>query len=148
MASRNRLASRPRLFASQIVLGAILERFGEAKTTHKSIFGMLFGDVFFERVLASISDVFLEARNLKNHQKPLVFLWFLLIFTKSTFSKQVRKKLDFRSFFGSPNDEKLLKNRLGKYVFFERRIINVFFRILTVWARFWKALGVQKSINN
>ena len=118
IASRNKLPSRPRLFASQIVFGAILERFGEAKTTQKSMFGMLSGDVFFERVLASISGVFLEARNLKNQQKPLVFQWFLFIFTKSMFSKQIPKKLDFRSIFGSPNDEKSLKNRLEKYVFF------------------------------
>ena len=51
-------------------------------------FQPIFFDVFFECVFASILDRFLEARNLKNHEKPLFFLWFLLIFIKSICSEK------------------------------------------------------------
>ena len=60
----------------------------EAKMDAKINFRVIFFDVFFECVFASILNGFLEARNLKNHEKPLFFQWFLLIFTKSRFSKK------------------------------------------------------------
>ena len=84
----------------------------------KSISGMFFSGAFFERVLASILDGFLEPRNLKNQEKPLFFQWFLLIFTKSTFSKKKRKKFDFGSVFGGQNDEKSRKKGVENNVFF------------------------------
>ena len=69
-------------------LGWILEDFWEAKMVPISILESFFFDVVFECALASILNRFLEARNLKNHEKPLLFLWFLLIFIKSICSKQ------------------------------------------------------------
>ena len=42
-------------------------RFWEAKMEAKIDFCEVFFEVFFECVFASILDVFLEARNLKNH---------------------------------------------------------------------------------
>ena len=48
----------------------ILGGFGEAKASQKLIFGRVFGDAFFEHVLASILGRFFEARNLKNRNFP------------------------------------------------------------------------------
>ena len=48
-------------------LGTILKSFWKPKWRPKSIFGMFFGDVFFECVLASILGRFFEGRILKNH---------------------------------------------------------------------------------
>ena len=75
----------PRVFCG---FGSNFGRFWEAKMDAEIDFPGIFFDVFFECVFASILDRFLEARNLKNHEKPLFFLWFLLIFKKSTFSKK------------------------------------------------------------
>ena len=69
-------------------VGSILGGFGRPKRRPKSSFGRFFFDVFFECVSASIFCGIWEARTLKNQQKPLFFLWFLLIFKKSTFSKK------------------------------------------------------------
>ena len=46
---------------------SILGGLGRPKWMSKSIFEMFFGNVFFERGLASISGRFLEARKLRNH---------------------------------------------------------------------------------
>ena len=74
-------------------------------------------NIFFECVFALILDGFLEARNLKNHEKPLVFQWFLLIFRKSTSPKQMRKNLDFGNVCEGQNDEKSKKNGVESHVF-------------------------------
>ena len=50
--------------------------------------------------------------------KTIIFVqWFLLIFTKSTFSKKIRKNLDFGIVFGSQNHEKSRKNGVASHVF-------------------------------
>ncbi len=67
-----------------------------------------------------------------------------MIFTKSTFSKKVRKNIDFGVVFGSQNDEKSRKNAVEKHVFFEHRFFSVFLRILAIWDGFWEALGAPK----
>ena len=64
-----------------------------------------------------------------------------MIFTKSTFSENITKKLDFGSILGGQNDEKSIKNRVRKHAFLEHRILGVFFRC-------WLHLGVQKSLKN
>jgi len=43
---------------------------GEAKSRQKSIFERVFGDAFFEHVLASILGRFFEAQNMKNSNFP------------------------------------------------------------------------------
>ena len=68
--------------------GSDFLRFWEAKMEANVDFSEVFFDIFFECVFASILDRFLEARNLKNHEKPLFFLWFLLIFIKSICSEK------------------------------------------------------------
>ena len=105
----------------------ILGGFGRQQRKPKSISGSFFSDAFFERVLASILGGFLEPRNVTNQQKPLFFQWFLLIFTKSTFSKQVRKNVDLGVVFGSQNPKKSMwKNN----TFLEA----IFDRFFVVWA--------------
>ena len=88
IASRNKLRSASLCGAIFRDFGAILKRLGRPKWMPKPIFWRLLFDVFFECVFAWIFGCFLEARNLKNHEKPLVFQWFLLVFTKSTFTKK------------------------------------------------------------
>ena len=46
---------------------------------------------------------------------------FIRIFTKSTFSKNMRTKLDFGSILGGQSDEKSRKNDVEKHAFFEHR---------------------------
>ena len=48
----------------------------------------------------------------------MFFQWFLLIFTKSTFSNKVPKNLDFGMVFGGHNGKKSRKNGVEKHVFF------------------------------
>ena len=62
-----------------------------------------------------------------------------MIFTKSAFSKKVRKTVDFGSIFGGQNGEKSIKNDVGKHVFFKHRFFCVFLRFLRILARFWEA---------
>ena len=73
---------------------------------------------------------------------------FATIFTKSTFSKNMRKKLDFGSILGGQNDEKSRKNDVEKHAFFEHRFLCVFLRILAILARFWEARALQKMAKN
>ena len=73
---------------------------------------------------------------------------FATIFTKSTFSKNMRKKLDFGSILGGQNDEKSRKNDVEKHAFFEHRFLCVFLRILAILARFWEARALQKIAKN
>ena len=89
----------------------ILGGFGEPKWRPKSIFGSFFFDFFWDCVLASILGGFLEARNLKNHEKQLFFQWFLLIFRKLAVSKKTAlqrtatyRKLQQGKPFGTPPD--------------------------------------------
>ena len=70
---------------------------------------------------------------------------FATIFTKSTFSKNMRKKLDFGSILGGQNDEKSRKNDVEKHAFFEHRFLCVFLRILAILARFWEAQAPPKN---
>ena len=126
------------------MLGRFWEGFGKPKWMPKSIFRRFFFDAFFERVLTSILGGFSEPRNLTNQQKPLFFQWFLLIFTKSTFLKNVQKNMDFGSIFGGQNNEKTWKHSVEKHVFFELGILCVFFRIFAILARFWTLPGHPK----
>ena len=50
----------------------ILKGFGEAKASQKLIFGKVFGDAFFEHVLASILGRLFKAQNLKNSNFPSI----------------------------------------------------------------------------
>ena len=92
-------------------VGSIFGGFGKPKRKPKSIFGTFFFDAFFECILASILGCCLEARNLKNtnfsEEK-------ITIFTKSTFSKKVRKNVDFGIVLGGQNDEKSRKKSSWK----------------------------------
>ena len=65
-------------------------------------------------------------------------------FTKSAFSKNIVKSIDFQRFFGSQNGEKSLKNGVEKHVILKHRIRSVFFRIFVILARFWEAQGPPK----
>ena len=120
IASRNRLRSTSLCNAFYLDFGGVWGGFWRPKRRPKSIFERFFFDVFRDGVLASILVGFLEAWTLKNHQKPLFFLWFLLIFAKSSFSQNIKKKLDFGSIFGGQNEEKSIKHGVQKYVFFWR----------------------------
>ena len=111
-------------------------------------FWIIFCDVFFECVLASIFRRFLGTPTLKNQQKPLFFQWFLWIFTKSTFSKHIRKYGDAGFVFGSQNDEKARTNYVEKCFLFWHRFSIAFFRIVAFWGRFWEAQDPPKIINN
>ena len=86
---------------------------------------MFFFDVFFEGVLASLFHCFFEGRTLDfiNFSAHAVFYE---AFTKSTFLNKYQKIIDFQSFFGGQNDEKSIKNRVRKDVFFQDRILIVF----------------------
>ena len=92
-------------------------KFWDLNTDAKIDFWIIFCDVFFECVLASIFRRFLGTPTLKNQQKPLFFQWFLLIFRKSTSSKQMRKNLDFGNVCGGQNHEKSRKNGVESHVF-------------------------------
>ena len=70
------------------------------------------------------------------------------IFTKSTFSKNIEKKLDFGSIFGGQTVEKSRNNGVEKRVCFEYLILCVFLRIVAISARFWKAPGIPKMAKN
>ena len=70
------------------------------------------------------------------------------IFTKSTFSKNIEKKLDFGSIFGGQSVETSRNNGVEKRVCFEYLILCVFLRILAISARFWEAPGAPKIAKN
>ena len=73
--------------------GSNVGRFWEAKMDAEIDFPGIFFDVFFECVVALILHCFFEAQNLKNHEKPLFFQWFLLIFHKIAIFEKITKKL-------------------------------------------------------
>ena len=58
------------------------------------------------------------ASDLEKSIKTIGFSMVVRIFTKSTFSKKVRKNLDFRIVFGGQNGEKSRKNGVEKRAFF------------------------------
>ena len=93
--------------------------FWRPKSRSKSILERFFFEVFCERLLASILVGFLEARTLKNHQKPLVFQWFSLIFAKSSFSQNISKNVDLGFIFGSQKEEKSIKMVFKSMSFFD-----------------------------
>ena len=62
----------------------------------------------------------------------------------SAFFRNIQKKARFGLIFGGENGEKSIKNGLRKCVFLEHRVLIVFFRILTILARFWEAPGAPK----
>ena len=80
----------------------ILGPFWEAKASPKFIFRKVFGDAFFERVLASILDGCLEARNMNNSNFPR---------EKRQFSQNRRfqKKFEKSSILGQFLEKKLVK---------------------------------------
>ena len=61
-----------------------------------------------------------------------------MIFTKSTFSKKVRKNLDFGVVFGGQNDKKSRKNCVEKRVFF---LTSNFWRSFAIFSDFGSILG-------
>ena len=71
-----------------------------------------------------------------------------MIFTKSSFSKKMRKTFDFGVVFGGQNDEKSRKNGVEKRIFFQLRFFHVFLRFFGILARFWEARGPQKIEKN
>ena len=111
-------------------------------------FWIIFCDVSFECVLASIFRRFLGSPTLENQQKPLFFQWFLLIFIKLTFAKKYRKILNFGFIFGGRNGENLVKNGMRKYCFVQHQILSIFFRIFAKIVRFGEGLGLQKIAKN
>ena len=70
------------------------------------------------------------------------------IFTKSTFSKNIEKRLDFGSIFGGQSVEKSRSNGVEKRVCFDYLILCFFLRILAISARFWEAPGAPKIAKN
>ena len=82
--------------------------FSEAEMGAKIDFGSFFCHGFSDRVLASILNGFLEARNLKNH---CFSLGKSMIFIKSTLSKKYRKMAHLGFVFGCQNRRKIDKTR-------------------------------------
>ena len=123
----------------------ILGGFWEAKTNRKSIFGRTFGHTFFKRVLVSILDGFLEARNLKNSNFPKEKQWF-------SQNRRFRKKCKKSSILGPFSEAKMIKiqflKTFSKTSFFQHRFLAVFFRVLTILTRFWEASEPQKIQEN
>ena len=81
------------------------------KSVLEGFLAMLFLNAFLHRffvVLGGGSDP----------QKSCSRLSETLIFTKSIFSKNIRKKFDLGSIFGGQSDEKLIKSSVDKHVFF------------------------------
>ncbi len=124
----------------------MLERFkvlGGQNGGRNRFFGGFFSMFFLERSLTSILGGVLEARNLKNYEKPLFFQWSLQIFVASTLRKKWPKIVDFGFIFGSRNDE------FSIIIVFENMCFLLsnfqhFFRMLAIWARFREAPGVPK----
>ena len=114
----------------------------------KSIFGRFFAKLFssasWNRFFCDFYRFFLSP----NLESAAHSQCFATIFTKSTFSKNMRKKLDFGSILGGQNDEKSRKNDVEKHAFFEHRFLCVFLRILAILARFGEAQAFQKLAKN
>ena len=119
--------------------------FWEGKIDAKIEFWVIFCRCFFECGLTSILIGFLEARNLKNHCFPIEKS---MIFMKSTFSQKYQKIVNFGFVFGGQNVEKSRKNSVENHEFFWLRLLLVFFRILSILARFWGAPGRPKINKN
>ena len=56
--------------------------------------------------------------------------------------------MDLGSVFEDQNDKNSIQNGVQKYVLFQHRFLNVFFRILTNLGPFWEPPGLQKIIKN
>ena len=126
------------------IFGSILEGFGRPKWRPKSIFGRFFCDAFFECVLASIFLRFFRFFLYPNLDFCAHSQCFVTIYTKSTFSKKMRKNIDFGVVFGGQNHEKSRKYDVEKHVFFGHRFLHVFLRILAILAPFWEARALPK----
>ena len=106
--------------------GAILGGLGRPKWSPKSIFGrffaMFFSTASWNRFFCDFYRFFLSP----NLESAAHSQCFATIFTKSTFSKNMRKKLDFGSILGGQKNEKsrntMLKNmrflNIDFYAFF------------------------------
>ena len=116
----------------------------QAKWKPKSIFATFFPTFF--RVRFGIAFLLLFGSS--EPQKSCSRLDGSTIFTKSTFSKNIEKKLDFGSIFGGQNVEKSRNNDVEKRDCFEYFILCVFLRILAISARFWEAPGAPKIAKN
>ena len=71
-----------------------------------------------------------------------------MIFTKSTFSKNVGKKLIWGPFLEAKAAKNREKNGVEEHAFFEHRFLCVFLRILAILARFWRPGPLQKMSKN
>ena len=71
-----------------------------------------------------------------------------MILTKSTFSKKMRKNVDFGVVFGSQNDEKSRKNRLEHHVFFNIDFLAFFCDFFGFWLDFGRPGAVKQSKKN
>ena len=67
-------------------------------------------------------------------------------FTKSTFSKKMRKNVNFGSVFGGRNDEKSRKNGVEKHILFNVDFYAFVLRILAILGRFWEARAPPKIV--
>ena len=101
---------------------------------------------FFERALASMLGGFLEPGNETNQQKPLFFQWFLLIFTKSTFSKTYAKKAQFWLHFGRPQPLKIDKKSSLKLMCFSTQMFLCVFQFFSDFGLIWEAPGAPQMV--
>ena len=115
IASRNRLRSTSLLEGILKVFEAILKGCGRPKCTPNVVFRRLFGDVFFDRVLASILHGYFKVRNLKHH---CYSLGKSTIFIKSTSSKKYRKIMNLGFGFGRQNMENSIKQGIENHICF------------------------------
>ena len=134
----NKLHSVAKQASFRIAFRSDFGGFGRPKWMPKSMFEAHFFPCFFRmRLRIDVGSIFWGSEPWKSSSR----LDGNTIFAKSTFSKKVRKNIDFGFIFGSQTEENSIKNRFEKCVFFLHRFLCVFWRF-----RFH--FEVQKSFKN
>ena len=125
--------------------GWILGGFGDQKRRLKSVFWVLFCDVFFKCFSASILGGFLEAPNPENMHGASTGARFLQ-------NWRFRKSNEKTSILAWFSEAKATKNRgkmmLKRMCFFYIDVFGVFLRCFAIVAGFWEAPGRPKIEKN